>query len=145
MRAYSLHATEVVIEAVKEAGGPQLLNVQFYQRIETDTVLACRSSSKASSFLSATRRALFCSRMRNSCRCFTVMTIPERKRQPAGLRSSVTAPGMNHFADTLSRRILGMASTQKTTAIDHLHRPASFRPKFEVRREPKLIETYRNK
>ena len=40
------------------------------------TVFACRSSSNASNFLSATRLARFCSRMRNSWRCLTVTTMP---------------------------------------------------------------------
>jgi hypothetical protein len=40
------------------------------------TTLACRSSSKVSSFFSAIRRARFCRRIRNSCRCLTVTRIP---------------------------------------------------------------------
>jgi hypothetical protein len=44
------------------------------------TVRMRRSSSNESSFLSATRRARFCNRIRNSWRCLTVTTMPEIQR-----------------------------------------------------------------
>ena len=50
--------------------------LRLWLRLHARTFLTVRSSSQTSSLRSAIRRARFNNMIRNSCRCFTVITIP---------------------------------------------------------------------
>lgn len=58
----------------------EILHDFFLKRLKTRTDLVLLSSSYVSTFLSANRLALFWSRIRNSCRCFTVTTMPVKHK-----------------------------------------------------------------